>query len=213
MTLDQFIDQLRSLKFDCTFNPYSETCKEFDLQNAPQLRCRQLLKIARQAQACELEALWIGRDLGYRGGRRTGLAFTDDLHLHAHADRWDIELSRPTRGEIVGERTATVLWNALSQIKQPVFLWNVFPLHPFQEDNSYSNRSHNAKERASGTELLVELIDLLQPKKLLPIGKDAARVANLISGEREVLAVRHPSYGGQREFLEQMARYNCTAHA
>jgi len=25
--------------------------------------------------------IWMGRDLGYRGGRRTGLALTDEAHL------------------------------------------------------------------------------------------------------------------------------------
>jgi hypothetical protein len=27
--------------------------------------------------------MWFGRDLGYRGGRCTGLAFTDEAHLPA----------------------------------------------------------------------------------------------------------------------------------
>lgn len=32
-----------------------------------------------------VDAIWIGRDLGYRGGRRTGLALTDDVHMTHHA--------------------------------------------------------------------------------------------------------------------------------
>ncbi len=53
--------------------------------------------------------IWIGRDLGYRGGRRTGLPFTDDAHIHEHAERWELSIQRPTKGEVVAERTADVI--------------------------------------------------------------------------------------------------------
>ncbi len=208
MTPAQFIDQLRRLKFENTFNPYAECCNKFDQPNAPKLRRQQLLEVLGLADATEIDSLWIGRDLGYRGGRRTGLAFTDDPHLQAHAARWGLQLRRPTRGETVAERTATVLWRALEQIDKPVFLWNVFPLHPYCDNNPFSNRAHNAVERTAGTELLIELIDLLQPRILLSIGNDATRVVQKLSGHRKLVTVRHPSYGGQREFLKQIANYH-----
>lgn len=213
MSPAQFIDQLRRLNFENTFNPYVERCPRFDLSNAPDIRCQQLIKVLQLAETANIDSLWIGRDLGYRGGRRTGLAFTDDRHLQAHANRWGLQLRRATRGEEVTERTATVLWHALDQIDRPVFLWNVFPLHPFRDDDSFSNRTHNAKERQAGTEILVELIDLLRPRILLSIGNDATRVVQKIRGQRKVVTVRHPSFGGQRKFLQQVACYNRFADA
>ncbi len=102
------------------------------------------------AQNTTLDSIWIGRDLGYRGGRRTGLALTDDIHLADHAKWWGIEVMRPTVGTPVAERTAAVIWGILSNISSPVFLWNVFPLHPHEQGEEFSNRAHNAKERKIG---------------------------------------------------------------
>ena len=85
------------------------------------------------ASAVEIDAMWIGRDLGHRGGRRTGLALTDDIRFASHTKRWGIEVDRPTQGTPVGERTASIVWEMLEQIDQNVFLWNVFPLHPYPD--------------------------------------------------------------------------------
>jgi hypothetical protein len=154
----------------------------------------------------QVDAIWIGRDLGYRGGRRTGLALTDDVHIDVHAARWGIKTTRPTKGGVVAERTAAVIWKILREIKTPVFLWNVFPLHPHEPQNPFSNRAHNAKEARVGEEVLSQLVILLKPKRLIAIGNDAARSACRLATDQEVIQVRHPSYGGQTEFLSQMCK-------
>ena len=56
-------------------------------------------------------------------------------------------LDRATRGPVMGERTARVIWQALSDLQRPVFLWNVFPLHPFECGDPMSNRCHTRTER------------------------------------------------------------------
>lgn len=156
------------------------------------------------AAATEIDSIWIGRDLGYRGGRRTGLALTDDVHMHAHARRWGITVERPTKSQVVAERTAAVIWSVLAKIEIRVFLWNVFPLHPHQSNNPFSNRSHNSTERRAGEEILAQLIHILWPRRLVAIGNDAALTADRLAKDHEVVQVRHPSYGGQTQFLKQM---------
>ncbi|MGB8129471.1 MAG: uracil-DNA glycosylase [Candidatus Angelobacter sp.] len=175
-----------------------------DRQDASGRRARALLELLQAAVETEVDALWIGRDLGYRGGRRTGLALTDDVHLAIHATRWCVSVERATVGSLVAERTAAVIWGVLARISAPVFLWNVFPLHPHERDDPFSNRSHSAQERAVGEELLAELILMLQPRRLVAIGKDAARTLSRMSVTAEVSRVRHPSYGGQRDFVQQI---------
>ena len=159
-----------------------------------------------KAQGAELDSMWIGRDLGYRGGRRTGLAFTDDVHVKAHAKRWSLSLQRPTKGEVVAERTATIVWRVLSSVDATVFLWNVFPLHPHEPENPFSNRPHNSRERETGEEILAQLVQLLRPSKLVAVGNDAERTAHRVARKEMVKKVQHPSYGGQPTFLRQMAQ-------
>lgn len=204
MTPAQYVKELRNLKFENTFNPYFDQCDSHDLDDAPISRSQALQAILEAATEQEIDSLWIGRDLGYRGGRRTGLALTDDVHVQAHAERWGLSIERPTKGEAVAEQTAAVIWHVLSQIKMSVFLWNVFPLHPHDSDNPFSNRSHNANERRSGEELLDELILLLKPSRLVAIGNDAARTAHRLKKRSEVIKVRHPSYGGKTQFCQQI---------
>ena len=200
----RFVKELTELHFENTFNPYSDRCAVHDLDDAPRCRSRALWSMLETATKRKINSLWIGRDLGYRGGRRTGLALTDDVHVQAHAERWELSVKRPTKGEVVAEQTAAVVWSVLSQIKVSVFLWNVFPLHPHEPGNPFSNRSHNARERRAGEEFLHQLILLLKPSRLVAIGNDAERTARRLGDQHGVIQVRHPSYGGQTQFLAQM---------
>jgi uracil-DNA glycosylase len=205
MRARDFVTSLSALSFSNTFNPYANRCPVHDKVDAPQRRSRLLTNMLEAANQQDIDAIWIGRDLGYRGGRRTGLALTDDVHMARHAFRWGVEIERPTKGAPVAERTAAVIWSILEQIALPIFLWNVFPLHPHDSENPFSNRSHNSREREAGEELLSELIRLLAPSKLVGIGNDAAKSLSRVSGSRPVFQVRHPSYGGQTDFLREVS--------
>lgn len=205
MTPTQFVTSLKQLKFENTFNPYSHRCEVHDVEDAPGRRSRALLCMLEAAASAEIDAVWIGRDLGYRGGRRTGLALTDDVHLSVHATRWNVSVERATAGSVVAERTAAVIWSMLASVTARIFLWNVFPLHPHEPDHPFTNRAHRPVERAAGEAVLAELITMLRPRRLVAIGNDAMKSAMKIAGIRPVVQVRHPSYGGQRDFIQQVA--------
>lgn len=195
-----FIRKLSATRFDHVFNPYADRCERYDRADAPAVRRRNLRTLLDAALEAKTDTIWIARDLGYRGGRRTGVALTDDVHLGAVSDLFGgVPLDRPTQGDIVAERTAAVIWRVLKRINQPVFLWNVFPFHPHEPGSVFSNRCHSRSERDASLPLLYELMGMLRPKRLVAIGRDA-QVA-LDGLEVEVNGVRHPSYGGQQEFL------------
>lgn len=203
MTPSRFVEEISSLNFPDVFNPYSDRCEYNDFSCSPSRRRSSLLAILEAACEREIDSMWVGRDLGYRGGRRTGLALTDDAHFFEHAERWEVSAEKPVKGEIA-ERTAAVIWSVLRQIEAQVFLWNVFPLHPHQAGRPLTNRSHNSREKRCGEELLFELILMLKPRRLVPIGNDAASAAFRLRDGGDVRKVRHPSYGGQNEFRGQM---------
>jgi len=206
MSPEGFIRAVSLIRIGDVFNPYADRCPVHDVADAPQIRKATLLAMLNAAIEVDIESIWIGRDLGYRGGRRTGLALTDDAHIVAHTSRWRISAARPTRGEAVGERTASVIWEILSSVEDRLFLWNVFPFHPHESGNPFSNRLHNAKERAVGEDILAQLVLMLRPARLICIGNDAANVGRRVAGNRDVIKIRHPSYGGQTDFQKQIRR-------
>jgi hypothetical protein len=201
---DAFVGRIEGLRFPNTFNPYAEICSVHDRPNAAVVRRENLRRVVRAALENGVDSVWIARDLGYRGGRRTGLALTDEFHLVAHAKLLRSgPLERATNGPPVIERTALVIWRMLQLLNAPVFLWNVFPLHPHEPEDPLTNRNHSRAERTACQPLLLWVLQHLNPKKVVAIGRDAKLALDDINAN--ATAVRHPSYGGQNDFVRDIA--------
>jgi len=201
VTPEDFITELSQVKLDAVFNPYSECCPVYDLPESPECRRDNLASVLRAAWKMQGCSLWIARDLGYRGGRRTGLPLTDEVHLAHFSQAWGgLPLRKATVGPPVAERTAAVIWSMLQRLQQQVLLWNLFPLHPHQDDDPMSNRIHTTAERRIGEIFLIKLLSEVKPGKIVAIGGDAA--LTLLRLGIPHVRVRHPSYGGQQEFYK-----------
>lgn len=204
MTPQLFISELARFDLPAVFNPWSNHCWSFDRPAAVSLRRRNLERVLNAALDAQVETIWIARDLGYRGGRRTGLPLTDEMHLRVAGELFGgISLERATKGPAVAERTAAVVWRVLQAIREPVVLWNVFPFHPHLPDDPQSNRCHTRAERQATWPLLQQLIEMIRPKQIVAIGRDAH--ASVMQLGIPCVPVRHPSYGGQSDFVAGLA--------
>ena len=208
MNAELFVNHLSQITFNNVFNPYRDVCREYDHYESPAIRRLNLQRYLDSAVTCGVESVWLGRDCGYRGGRRTGIALTDEINLEALDHQFGINgLVKATVGQPVKERTATEVWKIIREVDAKVFLWNIFPFHPFEAGNPMSNRCHSAREFNECRDLLCCLLEWLQPKMIIAIGADAHKA--LCRLDFNVSSVRHPSYGGHLKFASGIRQLYC----
>lgn len=199
MKFELLVDALSGIRLPNVFNPYADVCEVHDRPDAPAARRANLVAFLKAAKRLGTDTIWMGRDLGYRGGRRTGLALTDERHLSAIAGVYGGRgAQQATFGPAMAERTAAEIWTVIRSLSAPPFLWNVFPFHPHEADDQFSNRKFTAKELATVHEINLALIRELGIRRVVAIGQDAAHYSAGFGVD--VVTVRHPSYGGVNEF-------------
>lgn len=194
-----FVNQLSHMTFDSVFNPYKDFCSNYDHIESPAIRRSNLQLYLDAAVNSGVESVWLGRDFGYRGGRRTGIALTDEIHLDTLKHYLGISgIAKATLGKPIKERTATEVWKVIREVDAKVFLWNIFPFHPFENGNPMSNRRHTRSEFNECRDLLFCLLEWLKPKQIIALGADAHKTVVQLGFKAS--PVRHPSYGGHLEF-------------
>lgn len=205
MTANEFVDELSLISLTNVFNPYRDVCPFSDHVSSPSLRSQNLTLFLNAILKKGVRSIWLGRDLGYRGGRRTGIALTDEFHLDVLRDTFGVfGLVKATiDDEPIKERTATEVWKILKMLKEPILLWNVFPFHPFEKNDPFSNRCHSSQEFDLCRDILTTVFEWLEPTEIVALGADAE--AAVVSIGRNCHRVRHPSYGGQAEFARDIS--------
>lgn len=199
LTPTEIVNRLAQLRFDNVFNPYADICVAYDREDAAEIRRMNLLLTLEAASRGTAE-LWLALEPGHRGARRTGLAMTDDQRLQTHADRWGIHgIRQATKSGPQSEATAGIVWSAVAMKDVPIFLWNAFPLHSHDAENTLSNRRHTRAERLACDDVTIAIFELLKPDRVFAIGADA----HVATGDLgiEAVRVRHPSFGGKTDFL------------
>lgn len=204
MNASAFVRALAAVQLEDVFNPYADVCGLFDRADAASTRRSNLRSYLRSVEEQGADTLWMGRDLGYRGGRRTGLALTDEYHLAEVPSLYaGTVVARATNGSAVAERTAAEIWAALRLVRDRPLLWNVFPLHPHEHGSELTNRRFSSRELAEVDALNADLISWLRIRRIVCIGQDAERYAKRYCDA--VTVVRHPSYGGTSDFRRGIA--------
>ncbi len=201
-----FLSELTLFKADDVFNPWVDNCRRSDASESSGIRRKNLVQVLEACVEAELVDLWIGRDLGWRGGRRTGVPLVDEMTLQSYGSSINAKpLFKATIDAPLKERTATEVETARSRVSRRVFFWNVFPYHPHQKENSLSNRNHSPAERDIGFQMLELILNLLPIEHIVAIGGDATKAIERMG--LQCWPVRHPSYGGQKDFHSQVCQH------
>lgn len=197
--ITQFVQELSRLAVgSSSFNPFAGRS-----ENA-YIRRKNLELYLTEMKRRQPKMLLVGEAPGYRGMRLTGVPFTNSVILLDPVGRFELFGAErgyrvPTeRAGVAAEPTATVMWNALTELQTLPLLWSAYPLHPHRPGERLSNRLPSAAEVASGVRFWRQLRQIFEIETVVAVGGVAYRT---ITGAGEVVErVRHPSHGGKVEF-------------
>jgi hypothetical protein len=149
--------------------------------------------------------LLVGEALGFKGGRLTGIPFScGDIFTrfnHPLLTELKPKLSLTSQES---ENTATMVWEYLTEKQQTPLFWNAFPFHPYQYRRPQTNRAPRIKEIEQGCHYLQQLADIFQPPTIAGIGRKGQLAAQKAFPNKAIHRIRHPSFGGKREFIQGM---------
>lgn len=194
--IDRFIARLQRVKSTATLNnPYRQVALRNNL--------RAYLHLLQAEFAPQL--LLIGEAPGYRGCRLTGVPFSSgglfERVQHPFLQQLGPQLQLNSRES---ENTATIVWNYLACKKITPVFWNAVPFHPHVENQAMSNRPPTLAEIDSGLVFLQQIEAIFRPARIVALGKKALKASQMAFPGVEIVALRHPSYGGKSAFVAGM---------
>lgn len=221
MIEQDFIAKLSGYRGKNVFNPWGESDSLYDIGVAAPVVRRMNLAVY-MALRPRVDYIFMGEALGYQGGHFSGVALTCErmiLGYHQVKPRMifgDYVAKRTSDPEKIGnkvvqrngfnEPTDTVVWQGLLDCgfdTGRVFLWNIFPFHPYRAGNILTNRTPNQEELRIGFGYFNELLQFYPRARVVAIGKKCQET--LLYFGVECVALRHPSMGGVAEFRRGLA--------
>jgi hypothetical protein len=182
--MEHLLADLRTATIGATFNQYAGEDGAVRLAN--------LRRYLEERAGADVVAL--GEAAGYQGMRWSGIAFTSERDLLRWGPPYRTTSDRPNGWS---EPSGTIVHRVLEELgaERRVVLWNTVPHHPHHPGRPLSNRRPTVGEVAAGAAFAERLLDVLQPRLLVAVG----RIAEGVAGDRAVY-VRHPANGGGAAF-------------
>ena len=190
VAIEALLRGLPTLTIGATFNPFRDTGTD-DLPDAPTIRLANLGHYLEQRR--EADVLAVGEAAGYQGMRWSGIAFTSEFDLLRWGDPYRRSSRRPRPWK---EPSGTIVHGVLEELgaERRVILWNTVPTHPHLAGKPLSNRRPAREEIAAGRVLVDRLIEIVQPRILVGVGRIACQALP------EARYVRHPAQSGATAF-------------
>ena len=155
--------------------------------------------------------LLVGEAPGYKGCRITGIPFTSGRVFQEIPHPILLALKdKICLPKLEAENTATIVWRVLTEALHkkssknnitPIF-WNSFPFHPHPAGQTNKNRAPTKNEIVFGSEILKELHQIVKHDSVAGIGLKGVTALKTLFPDQTVQAIRHPSYGGKKQFKE-----------
>jgi uracil-DNA glycosylase len=200
--IDAFIEALaKAAVAPDAFNQYALGDKNNDI------RRHNLRLYLRQMTERQPLILFVAEAPGYRGNRLTGLPFVSRKLLLEGIPEFDLfgvergyqNPADPGFEKIVGEQSATIVWNALRENAITPLIWSSFPFHPHQPDKPLTNRAPRRDEVAAGKVFLQKILEMSDFNSVVAVGNVAE--GSLRSLGINCVKIRHPAQGGKNDFV------------
>jgi len=195
-TIEQFIKDLENEnldKFGFSENLYAGNSTESII------RKHNLLTYLQKMKSLRPKFLLLGEAPGYKGCRLTGVPFTSEKILANHSFFKDFGFQFINE-KLESEQSATIVWNVLQGLKSKPLIWNIFPFHPYDGTNSYTNRTPSENELELGKKYLIKLLEIFEIDIIAAVGrKPESRLKDI---GIKYKYVRHPANGGKNKFVD-----------
>jgi hypothetical protein len=191
VALGRLLADLAAANIGTTFNQFRDTGPD-DVPDGAAIRLANLRHYLDERAGADVLA--VGEAAGYQGMRWSGIAFTSEADLLRWGDPFRRSSRRPRPWK---EPSGTIVHGVLVELdaETRVVLWNTVPTHPYLPGRPLSNRRPTRAEIAAGATFVEGLIEILQPRQLIGVG----RIAAAVLGERAIY-VRHPAQAGATAF-------------
>lgn len=184
------------------FNQYRDTNLSVDQINAPLIRQNNLENYLISVSE-NPHTLVVGEAPGPWGCRFSGVPFTSENQLCTNDLPFQGQQSS-NNDAAYSSRSSQMFWDTMLQYHPHFFVWNAIPYHPHHHDNNLSVRNPTKTEIKENQNHLIALYSIVQPNLVIAVGRNAEYALNRTGIVNHY--VRHPSYGGAKQFAKGITR-------